>query len=339
MTAETPAQPSAGSQPPERSARPVGFPWRALALAGSVVMLGTPVALLAFAFPFAAFAAALDQRPRRFAAAALAVVLPLSMALDIPQARFFVAAAVVAVGATLVALRFLPRVGYPEVALAAFAGLLAAAGLWLLLDPGFFGQARAAVEDSTRHVLQDGSTWLARSVSLDPDQRAAVEEVFASSARWYARLWPAGVFLVLWLGVGVALELAARWSRGVSGLSSRVAVGEPFSAFRLPDAWVWILLAGMASFLALPRETAAGEAALNAALVATGLYACQGTALALYYLERRGVGPVRRGLGLMLAVLLLPIPLLVTALCLGLADVWLDLRRRPPADTSAGPRP
>ena len=33
------------------------------------------------------------------------------------------------------------------------------------------------------------------------------------------------------------------------------------------------------------------------------------------------------------------VPLLVMALCLGLADVWLDLRHRSAADASAGPTP
>jgi hypothetical protein len=302
-----------------------------------VVVLGLPVALLAFAFPFSAFVAVLDGRARRFAAAALAVALPLSMVLDAPAARFFVAASALAVTATLLMLRRLPRAGYPEVALAVFAGLLVAAALWLWLDPGFLGRVQTAVEGETQAILRDVSARLASSTGLDADGRAALDDVLADSARWYARVWPVAAFVVLWLGVGVALELAARWSRGEPELSSRVAVGEPFSSFRLPDAWIWILVAGMAGFLAFPLDTAAGEAALNIALVATGLYACQGTAVALYYVERRGISPLRRALGLVLALLLLPVPLLVTALCLGLADVWLDLRHRPRADASAGP--
>jgi hypothetical protein len=337
VAAETPAQPSAGGEPPGRPARPAGFPWREIALAASVVLLGTPVAVLAFAFPFAAFVAALDRRPRRLAAAALAAALPTAFALQVPPGRFFVVAAVLAVGATLLSLRAFPRAGYPEVAASAFAGLLVTAGLWLVLDPAFFGQFQAVVESSTRRLFQEWGTWLARSGGLDAAGREALEEVFAASARWYARVWPTGAFLVLWLGVGVALELAARWGRGDSPARARVAVGQPLSAFRLPDLWVWFFLTGMAAFLVLPRETAAGEAALNVALIVAGLYACQGMALFVYYLERRGIGPVRRAVGLSAALLLLPIPLLVTALCLGLADVWLDLRQRPGGDASAGP--
>jgi len=302
-----------------------------------VVVLGFPVALLAFAFPFAAFVAVLDGRARRFAAAALAVALPLSMALEAPAARFFVAASALTVVAALLLLRRLPRVGYPEVALAAFAGLLGAAALWLWVDPAFFGQVRAAVEGETGSLLREASVRLASSTGLDADGRAALDDVLAASARWYARVWPVAAFVVLWLGVGVAFELAARWSRGERELASRVGVGEPFSSFRLPEAWIWILVAGMAGFLAFPLDTVAGEVALNVALVATGLYACQGTAVALYYGERRRIGPLKRALALMVALLILPVPLFVTALCLGLADVWLDLRHRPRADASAGP--
>jgi hypothetical protein len=335
VTAETPAPRDAGSPVPPEPAAPARFPWRALALAASVVVLGLPVALLAFAFPFSAFVATLDRRPRRYAAAALAAALPLAMTLAAPAAGFFVAVATLAVAAAIVFLRRLPRTGYPEISLGVFGGMLVGAALWLRLDPGLFGHVRAAVEGETQAILRDASARLAASTGLDAESRAAIDQVFASSARWYARLWPVGVFVVLWLGVGVALELAARWSRGAPELASRVTAGEPFSTFRLADVWIWILLAGMAGFLAFPLDTAAGETALNVALVATGLFACQGTAVALYYVQRRGISRMGKA-ALVVAFFFLPIPLLVTALCLGLADAWLGLRHRPGPDASAG---
>ncbi len=337
MAAEPVARPSAGGPPSGPPARTARYPWREITFAVSVIALGPPVAILAFAFPCAAFTAILDRRPRRIAAGLFAVVLPALVAIQLPQTRFFVVMAVLAVAGVFLALGTHERVGYAEAALATFAALAASTALWLTVDPGCLASGRAAIESVTLRVGRGWVDWMARSGDLDAASRALAEEVAASTARWYARLWPTAAFLVLWLGLGASLELAARWGRGESRARERVALNEPFAAFRLSEAWVWILIASMAAFLLLPRGTVAAEAALNAALIATGLYACQGFSVVVYYLERRGIGPLRRTLGLTAAFLLLPIPLLVIALCLGLADVWVDARRGPAPDVPAEP--
>jgi len=327
-----------GPEPPAPQDRAPRVPWREAVLLAGLLLLGWPVALLAFAFPFAVFLAYLDRRRRWIAAGALGAAIPVLLALLVPGSRFFVLAAVLALAAGLSALRWRARVGYPELSLCVLAGLALAAAVWLFVEPGFFTDLRASLESST---LAQGRRWLARIAEggdLDARTRVLLEQAVAASAELAARSWPAATFAALWLGSGAALAFAARRGPGGSAVGARVRVAERCSRFRLPDLWVWVFLVAVGAFLLAPRGGAIHDAALNVALSAAGLYAWQGIAIALYYLERRGVRPAGRLLLFAGGLLLLPLPVLVTALCLGLADVKLDLRSRKGGNTPATPR-
>lgn len=335
------AEPSAPEpSPPRASSR--GLPWRDLLLASTLTLVWWPAALLlGFAFPLAAFLTVLDRRRRRLVAGLLGAAIPLLLFVEIPAARFFVLAAALCLAAALLALRSLRRVGYGELSVCVAAGLVGAAGVWLLVQPGFFARVGAAIEAFMLEQGYQALRLMAEAGKADATSQLLMQEAFETSARWVAQGWPAAAFAAFWLGTGPALALAARWARGGAEpeLARRVRVAERCARFRLPELWVWIFLAGVVGFLLVPQAAPVHDVALNAALVAFGLYAWQGVAIALYYLERRGVRPLSRALLLGTGFLLLTFPLFVLALVLGLADAWLDLRardaRRPPAAPGA----
>ncbi|HEY7531071.1 MAG TPA: DUF2232 domain-containing protein [Gemmatimonadota bacterium] len=320
-------------------------PWREIGVAASLLLAGWPVALVAIALPFALYLPVLAPRPAVRVLSAVLLLPPLLFALRVPAGRPFVLAAALSAVAGVAVLARRPRLGYAEATLCALVGLVGAAAVQVAADPAWF----AALESGLRQLgLSQGRAWvewLERAGRLDPAVRLALEETAAVSAEVWARGWPAFTFTGLWLGGAAALAFAARAALRLDpagGLLSRVRAFDPCSRFRLPDAWIGIFLAGVAGFLFLPHAAAgpwsrARDAALNAALVAAALYAWQGVAVLLYYLEQRGLRTPGRVVLLAAGFVLLPLPLLVLALGLGLADAWLDLRARRPRDTPDRP--
>lgn len=207
------------------------------------------------------------------------------------------------------------------------AGLALAGLLETAIDPGAFMKVASALDSA---LVQEAGRMLRPVLErgeLEAEQARLLEEGIARAVGWASLRWPVLVFVGLWLGIGPALAFAAAGARAGGALARKARVAERCSLFRLPHAWLWVLLAGMGIFLST-RRGPAHELALDAALVAAGMYAWQGAAIALYYLERRGIRPVARALLLTTGFVVLALPALVFALCLGLADVWLDLRFR-----------
>jgi hypothetical protein len=319
---------------PERLAPAVlaGPPWREAVLVLGLLILGLPLALLVFGLPLAALAAVLDRRRLRVVPALAAAGLAALIILRLPEYRFLAVATALSLVALLYALLFLPRVGYAEVSVCVLLGVIAAVAAWLVYDPRFFVEILAELE---RMWIEQSREWLRQmgdARALDAASRLRIEQVVEDSARISARTWPTGVFVALWIGSGAALAFATGWARGAPELTRAIRVRERCALFRLPDLWIWPFLAGVVGFVALPHlapeAQAPRDAALNLALVAAGLYAWQGLAVTLYFLERRGVGLLARVLLLGAGLALLTLPFLVLVLAVGLADAKLDLRSR-----------
>ncbi|MBA2564321.1 MAG: DUF2232 domain-containing protein [Gemmatimonadetes bacterium] len=337
-------------------------PWRELLLGAAILSLGWPVALLAFVLPLAAFFARLESGLRRAAGTLLAASIPAFMLFVAPGSRFFVLAALLATAAGLLQIHAGVRPGYAELTLAVMTGLAAAASAAFVSEPGFFPRVQAELEAST---LEQGRLWVetvARRVRLEPSARLVLEDTVAASATWSSRAWPAGVFATLWLGGGAALGIAAAGARAAA-TAGGVRARQSWALFRLPDAWIGLFLAGVAAYLLFPGMpepiSSAGpssgsapplvssaraalatlhDVGLNVALIAGGLYACQGLGVAVYYLDRRGMRPLARTLLVVSGMLLLPLPLLIVSLGLGLADAGLDLRFRAARRAPGPPR-
>ena len=100
----------------------------------------------------------------------------------------------------------------------------------------------------------------------------------------------------------------------------------PLGRFRFADAWVWVLVLGLA-LLIVPAGEWGTRTAANLVAFMGGLYVLRGAAILAWL----GTSVVASGWSAALwwiaALLLYPVTLGV-ALVLGLSDTWLDLRRR-----------
>lgn len=194
----------------------------------------------------------------------------------------------------------------------------AGAGVVFLLLLHAFGYDLGAIEfDATRMLAQAqadmrilAQQFLGTAPAADPGAPAAV-----------AALTPA-LFTVLG---ALGLDLAWRWYHRIAA----APVGAPprlFADFRFSDHLVWILVAAFGTVLAQSAGFLGGSVGpANVLLVMGVLYAARGLAV-LWPAVRRLPGVARLALGVLAVVLLL-----FTAAGLfgiGLADTWVDFRRR-----------
>jgi uncharacterized protein YybS (DUF2232 family) len=98
-----------------------------------------------------------------------------------------------------------------------------------------------------------------------------------------------------------------------------------WTEWRLPDGAIWLFLAGLGLVLApLP----AWSASAWTLLAVTGLgYCVQGIAVVESLLLARGVPPSIVSLTLVFVFAMAMPVFLITSLCVGVSDVWLDYRR------------
>ncbi len=183
-------------------------------------------------------------------------------------------------------------------------------------------QATAAVERGAEEAFQRyrdlGVTGAAlEAVAVQVEQgtsllRGAVE-----------RFLPAILFAWSSALVGVTVLLVRRICEA---LGRPLSPRQPFSAFAMPEEAVWLLVLALTAVAARAEPLAA--VGINAAACLGSGYALQGLAIGRSALAARGW---RGGMFwvLVVFVFLFAPPLLAAgATILGLADVWLDLRRR-----------
>lgn len=279
------------------------------------LMLPAAVAFLAY-----------DRRVALRAVALVVAALCVLLALAAPGGVVMVMMAAGAMVASLAAVARGREATLGALAPPVLAGAGAGLGLGFLAAPA----AVAAWESMLgRGVTEGGSAALERyrDLGMDPEALAMLQELFGTVADWTVRLWPAFAALALWLGAWFGLRLLARWGRVTERVASRLG-GRPFTQFAVGEPVAWLLIAGLAG-LWIP---VVARAAANAALVAATLFALDGLAIVWWWLDRRGAGLTIRlvGLGLAFAFAL---PLAAACvIVLGVADVWLQFRRRGMAD-------
>lgn len=274
---------------------------------------------LTIAFPVGVAFALHDERRRvRWfggGVAALVAILTMGSAAGI----VFLGAATIAVAATATTTAR-NGLGLDTIALP----VLGLSGAALALGMAVAPESIAAWEDALREAVAEGSAMATesyRALGVDPATLETLRAAAETSAEWAVRLWPALAVVVLWLGAWLGWRLLGRWGEVGEPLDRRL-VDRGFGAFRLGDAWLWILIAGLAA-LWLPGGRRIGA---NVALVAAGLHSLQGLAVVDRGLERRGWGRVARTLVPGAAVALVPPVALGGALAIGLADHWMAFR-------------
>lgn len=215
-------------------------------------------------------------------------------------------------------------------------GLPVARGLWSLLPLAglafafpFSGLYEGAVRDATAGVGRLGEEAYRSYQSLgiqggNLGELAKQVEQATAGLTWMMRhLMPSLLFAWAVALVGLAALLARRAARAVG---RPLAAGTPFIGFRLPEGAVWLLLLGLA-FVAMRRPELA-PAGVNLALCVGLGYCLQGLAVMDFLMLARGF-PAGMIWVLFLFVTFFALPvLLVASTGLGVADVWLDLRRR-----------
>lgn len=155
-------------------------------------------------------------------------------------------------------------------------------------------------------------------------------EAFVRLVRGQAMLYPAALALASVAALALTRYVMERLSGEVEALG-------PFRDFRFSDHLVWVLVGGLALFLA-PAGDVLSHVAENALLFMGGLYLVRGIAV-LFWI---GAATVSSGwtaaLWIVAGLLLYPVAVVV-ALLLGLGDTWLDVRRRVAAALDGGRRP
>ena len=199
--------------------------------------------------------------------------------------------------------------------------VLAALLPWAIAYPELVsGVDQSLTEADTRLITQS------RELGYPVDRLAALERGLDDIAQQRKRLLPNLLPTLLFLWVAI-LVVAGR------GLSSRIAgrLRWPelsrgrLTDWRLPDGAIWLLLLGMALLVADLKPWAPTAWTL---LIVPGLGFCvQGIAVVESLLLARGVSPSIIALT-MLFVFLMAMPMFViSTLCIGVSDVWLDYRR------------
>ena len=178
------------------------------------------------------------------------------------------------------------------------------------------------------HTVGRSFSDLARQAdSTAGGDTGAVLRQMAESAPSWAALAPALVFLNALVGLLLAWTL-------YHGIAVR-AMGDPpapFRSFRFSDQLVWLPVAGLGLVL-FPLAPAVRDLGANLLLVAVALYAARGLAVV-----GAGAGRLPRMMTTFMAIVaLFLLPFVVGGLTLlGLADTWLDFRRRPASPATGG---
>jgi hypothetical protein len=234
--------------------------------------------------------------------------------------QFARAFAVVLIGAWLVLLVVRPGPAFKRSLLAVGVALAVTFG-WLVVLGFQWGDLEAAAARSLSDVLLTQAHAIDKLGGGAAQLGTTMLDV-AGQARAMARLFPAGIALAALGGLALA------W-RGHFWLSARPLgpVPPPFSAFTFSDQVIWLLVAALALVLipADPWLESVRQVGTNLLLVVTALYVVRGAAVL-----RATAGRVSTPFALvafLIAVLMFVFVAGGLSL-LGVADTWLDFRRR-----------
>jgi hypothetical protein len=200
--------------------------------------------------------------------------------------------------------------------------LLLAVGLpWALSYPDLVGDVEKFLQGVDHQVIQTS-----RENRYPLEQVQALERIIhegaAARARYLANLLPSVIFLWMALLVIAGRDVSARVADRLRWPElSRARLGD----WRLPDGAIWLLIAGIGLLLAdLDAWAPTGWTLL---IVPSLGYCVQGIAVVESLLLLRGVPPSIVTLTL-LFVLVMAFPVFIlTTVCVGLSDIWLDYRR------------
>lgn len=232
-------------------------------------------------------------------------------------ARAFVVALI---GSWLVLLVLRPGAVFQRSLLAVAVALAVTFG-WLVALGFQWGDLEAAAARSLSDALLSQAHAMDQLGQTGTELGSTMLDV-AGQARWMARLFPAGVTLAALAGLSLA------W-RGHFWLSARPLgpAPAPFAAFTFSDHVIWLLVAALALVLipADPWLEPVQRVGVNLLLVVVALYVVRGAAVL-----RATAGRVSTPFAIIAALVAVLMFVFVAGglSLLGIADTWLDFRRR-----------
>lgn len=200
-------------------------------------------------------------------------------------------------------------------------------GLLLLLGSGgLFLYGLAVRQQVTVPTLVEGylqgeietALKLAGNMDLPASQAAQFEATVRHTGDLLLQAYPAAAAV----GYGLLL-LTTLLGLVMAGRSSYRIPGRPFEEWKVPELWIWGLIAAGAGVLL--ADGTVSVAALNLLVVMLALYFLQGLAVVRYFFRSRRVPPLLRTLGYVLLATLNPLPVLVAGI--GVFDLWIDFRK------------
>ncbi len=201
----------------------------------------------------------------------------------------------------------------------AFLGTLVWAGIYRI-------SVGAIVDAVANATIATAQTMLQADPAPSPEVQAVLQTMI-QGAPTFARLSP-GILVLAALAGGALSWKLYHW---VAARPLGTPPG-PFTGFRFNDHLIWPAMITLGVFL-LPLPERWQFVAGNGLIIWIGLYLVRGTAVLGVLLTRI---PVLLRFGLLLGALVLLPFALGGLLALGLADTWVDLRRRiaPPSTSS-----
>jgi hypothetical protein len=207
--------------------------------------------------------------------------------------------------------RFLPR------ALAAIAGAVATAAVFLVLNRGGFQELDGLLSQQLRDAARNAVATWGRVVGLDRLSEDVRSAVYAA-ADLQVKLYPAMLALASLAALGIAW-----WAFGRLASGDRAPLGS-LREFRFRDELVWVLI-GSVVLLGLPLDALATRLGENMLTFMAVLYALRGAAVLLVI--GGAPGPLGVAVAVLLVVFLYPF-VMAAAFLVGLSDTWLDIRKR-----------
>lgn len=225
------------------------------------------------------------------------------------------------------------RTRWPVIHRLLAAAVAAAAGVTALF--ALVGSSWGALRWSVAHRLGltartvIGQMWSSAGGAEGPPRALAeFESWLGSMVELVAQHFPALTLFQLMAGLALATTIAFRVGRRPIGVPLR-----RFREFRFTEHLGWAAVLPLIVLL-VPKLAAAKTAAANVLVVAGGLYALRGVAVAAFGVALTGIGGAGVAVGAALLVLLMLPVAAAGAILLGVLDSGLDLRRRwsrPPA--------
>lgn len=221
---------------------------------------------------------------------------------------------------------WLPGWTFSSRALAAVAGTVVAVAAVFAIQPVAWLDLDALM--TMRSGQAAGSMLAVLGTHADESTR----ELVRSMATWQARVFPALLAIGSVGALGLATTLRSWLAGGAGPVFGRLR------SFRFNDHLLWVLLIGL-TLMITPLGGVAGRFGANLVLFMGALYVARGVAVVLSLLEDIRINPIVMVLLIAAAIGPLLALTLASALGLGIADTWLDVRARVRARDADGGNP